>query len=171
MKANSWLYHYYMVQSRLQYSLAYGGQSPTSLAAFYPGMQGSGNGFSPGQSPFDFSASAFMPPPPHSSGHTPYAGYAGYTPPPGAYNLQQHYGGHAPSSQGHASIGERSSESPLDFSTAANQYNGGTATGGGGGGGAWHPNGYEENEKAHAFSEVRGGSNGIDRASSPQDYR
>ena len=39
MKANSWLYHYYMVQSRLQYSLAYGGQSPTSLAAFYPGSQ------------------------------------------------------------------------------------------------------------------------------------
>ena len=40
MKANSWLYHYYMVQSRLQYSLAYGGQSPTSAlaaAAFYPG--------------------------------------------------------------------------------------------------------------------------------------
>jgi hypothetical protein len=36
MKANSWLYHYYMVQSRLQYSLAYGGQSPTALAAFYP---------------------------------------------------------------------------------------------------------------------------------------
>ena len=26
MRANSWLYHYYMVQSRLQYNLAYGGQ-------------------------------------------------------------------------------------------------------------------------------------------------
>jgi len=36
MKANSWLYHYYMVQSRLQYSLAYGGQSPTSMGPFYP---------------------------------------------------------------------------------------------------------------------------------------
>ena len=54
MKANSWLYHYYMVQSRLQYSLAYGGQSPTSLAAFYPGMQNAtAAGFPPGQSPFE----------------------------------------------------------------------------------------------------------------------
>lgn len=49
MKANSWLYHYYMVQSRLQYSLAYGGQSPTSLAAFYPGMQNASAAGFPGQ--------------------------------------------------------------------------------------------------------------------------
>ena len=31
MKTNSWLYHYYMVQSRLQYGLAYGAPSPHSL--------------------------------------------------------------------------------------------------------------------------------------------
>ncbi len=37
MKANSWLYHYYMVQSRLQYNLAYGGQ-PSAIAALYPQM-------------------------------------------------------------------------------------------------------------------------------------
>ena len=37
MKSNSWLYHYYMVQSRLQYNLAYGGQ-PNAIAALYPQM-------------------------------------------------------------------------------------------------------------------------------------
>ena len=37
MKANSWLYHYYMVQSRLQYGLAYG--APPALGALhYPHM-------------------------------------------------------------------------------------------------------------------------------------
>ena len=34
MRANSWLYHYYMVQSRLQIGLAYGAASP-GLAAYY----------------------------------------------------------------------------------------------------------------------------------------
>ena len=38
MKANSWLYHYYMVQSRLQYGLAYGAHTP-GLAAYYPQVQ------------------------------------------------------------------------------------------------------------------------------------
>ena len=38
MKANSWLYHYYMVQSRLQYGLAYGAHSPTLGALYYPHM-------------------------------------------------------------------------------------------------------------------------------------
>ena len=38
MKANSWLYHYYMVQSRLQYNLAYGGQPASIAAALYPQM-------------------------------------------------------------------------------------------------------------------------------------
>ena len=53
MKANSWLYHYHMVQSRLQYSLAYRGQSPTSLAAFYTEMQNATTaGALPGQIPF-----------------------------------------------------------------------------------------------------------------------
>ena len=39
MKANSWLYHYYMVQSRLQYGLAYGAHSPALGALYYPHMQ------------------------------------------------------------------------------------------------------------------------------------
>ncbi len=33
MRANSWLYHYYMVQSRLQYNLAYGHAHPAAQAA------------------------------------------------------------------------------------------------------------------------------------------
>jgi len=41
MKSNSWLYHYYMVQSRLQYGLAYGAHTP-GLAAYYPQMLGGG---------------------------------------------------------------------------------------------------------------------------------
>ena len=35
MRANSWLYHYYMVQSRLQYGLAYGAHSPAALSSLY----------------------------------------------------------------------------------------------------------------------------------------
>ena len=63
MRANNWLYHYYMVQSRLQYNLAYGGQ-PSTIAALYPQMMhmispasfvaaagGSFDGCSPGHSP------------------------------------------------------------------------------------------------------------------------
>ena len=46
MKANSWLYHYYMVQSRLQYGLAYGANP--GLAAYYPQMLAS----SPQPQPF-----------------------------------------------------------------------------------------------------------------------
>ncbi len=33
MRANSWLYHYYMVQARLQYNLAYGHTQPGAAAA------------------------------------------------------------------------------------------------------------------------------------------
>jgi hypothetical protein len=32
MKVNSWLYHYYMVQSRLQFGLAYGAPTPGTAA-------------------------------------------------------------------------------------------------------------------------------------------
>ena len=40
MRANSWLYHYYMVQSRLQYGLAYGAHSPAALSSlYYPHVQ------------------------------------------------------------------------------------------------------------------------------------
>jgi len=42
MRANSWLYHYYMVQSRLQYGLAYGAHSPAALSSlYYPHVQAS----------------------------------------------------------------------------------------------------------------------------------
>jgi hypothetical protein len=165
MKANSWLYHYYMVQSRLQYSLAYGGQSPTSLAAFYPGMQANAAGFT-GQNPFDghmLHASAFMASP--QSSH--YSGYAGYTPPPGAYNLHQHYQQHhqqqqQQQQQQHHGSEQRSGESPLDFSAAANQY-----------GNSWgeEMRNFEENgsgSKIVGFNDVTP-SNG-DRTSSPE-YR
>ena len=95
MKANSWLYHYYMVQSRLQYSLAYGGQSPTALAAFYPQSAFGGHQNFDGSSVLHShsAASAFLPqnasiPTHHTHPHGYTPGY-GYTPPPGAYNLQQ----------------------------------------------------------------------------------
>lgn len=152
MKANSWLYHYYMVQSRLQYSLAYGGQSPTSLAAaFYPGMQNSA-GF-PSQSPFDghMLHASFMASPQGGVSH--YSGYAGYTPPPGAYNLHQHY-----QQQSH-NMDQRSTDSPLDFSAAANQY--GNANG-------W--NDYEDN-KVVGFTDVDHPANLQDRAASSPEYR
>ena len=173
MKANSWLYHYYMVQSRLQYSLAYGGQSPTSLAAFYPGSQliqtseltlephelslitlyvsGMPNSASfHGQSPFDghMLHASFMASPQGGVSH--YSGYAGYTPPPGAYNLHQHYQQHH--------VDQRSSDSPLDFSTAAHQY--GTNS-------SWNESNYEDT-KVVGFTDIN--TNGMDRSSSP-DYR
>ena len=154
MKTNSWLYHYYMVQSRLQYSLAYGGQSPTSLAAFYPGMQNaSATGFPPGQSPFDghhMLHASFMASPQGGVSH--YSGYAGYTPPPGAYNIHQHY-----------QVDQRSSESPLDFSAAASQYGNNATTSAS----SWN-DAYEDN-KVIGFNDVNP-SNGVDRTSSP-DYR
>jgi hypothetical protein len=92
MKANSWLYHYYMVQSRLQYSLAYGGQSPSALAAFYPQSAFGGHQSFDGSSGLHPSAaSAFLPQnsslPHHPHPHAYASGY-GYTPPPGAYQLQ-----------------------------------------------------------------------------------
>ena len=154
MKANSWLYHYYMVQSRLQYSLAYGGQSPTSLAAFYPGMPNS-SGFH-GQSPFDghmLHASFMTSPQGGVSAH--YSGYAGYTPPPGAYNLHQHY-----QQPGHH-LDQRSTDSPLDFSTAAHQYGANNST--------WNDSNYDQDTKVVGFNDVNN-TNGMDRSSSP-DYR
>lgn len=161
MKANSWLYHYYMVQSRLQYSLAYGGQSPTSLAAFYPGMQNPTSGFPPGQNPFDghMLHASFMTSPQGGVASGYAAGYAGYTPPPGAYNLHQHY-------QQHQHLDQRSSDSPLDFSAAASQYGNSIP----GNGNVWNDEmrSYEDT-KVIGFTDI-GGSNGMDRTSSP-DYR
>ena len=155
MKANSWLYHYYMVQSRLQYSLAYGGQSPTSLAAFYP-MQNSGF---PAAHNFDghmlhasFMSSASQ------AGGVSYPGYAGYTPPPGAYNLHASHYASGGSSQ---NLDQRSSDSPLDFSAAANQYGNNNS--------AWNDEMRNYEEKVVGFTDVNP-SNGLDRTSSPE-YR
>ena len=124
MKANSWLYHYYMVQSRLQYSLAYGGQSPTALAAaFYPQMSypAGAAGYQVPENAFHPS-SAFLPSPYSAS-----TAYSGYTPPPGAYQLQGDSSATANGDQGGSRGGGSSSgggkdrsESPLDFSSAAN---------------------------------------------------
>ena len=181
MKANSWLYHYYMVQSRLQYSLAYGGQSPTALAAFYHPAQMSAAaaaGYGPaGHFATDPGASAasmlhhphsaFLSTQPPAGSH--YSTYSGYTPPPGAYQLHQSVAvglqdpttavstSSGPSlitsavqhhnqlnhhqqttvstnsnqhlatnsnNNGVAAATERSSESPIDFSSATNSYSG-----------------------------------------------
>ena len=84
-----------------------------------------------------------------------YSGYAGYTPPPGAYNIHQHY-------QQPQHVDQRSSDSPLDFSAAASQYGNNSS--------AWNDEmrNYEDN-KVIGFSDVNP-SNGVDRTSSP-DYR
>merc|ERR1711988_335832 len=84
-----------------------------------------------------------------------YSGYSGYTPPPGAYNIHQHY-------QQPQHVDQRSSDSPLDFSAAASQYGNSSS--------AWNDEmrNYEDN-KVIGFNDVNP-SNGVDRASSP-DYR
>ena len=158
-----------MVQSRLQYSLAYGGQSPSALAAFYhPAQMSAAAAVGYGANHFSAAetsaASAAMLHHPHSaflSTQSPgshYSTYSGYTPPPGAYQLHQ-AGLHqdpaivtsaallssTQSHQNHSTqqiqttngsahnnltssneAGEnRSSESPIDFSSATNsQYSG-----------------------------------------------
>ena len=162
MKANSWLYHYYMVQSRLQYSLAYGGQSPSALAAFYhPAQMSAAAAAGYGSqhfatTPETQAASAAMLHHPHSaflSTQSPgYSTYSGYTPPAGAYQLHQassglhqdpssallsavsHHQNQINQQQNAASNNqtmgsanettERSSESPIDFSSATNSYSG-----------------------------------------------
>ena len=161
MKANSWLYHYYMVQSRLQYSLAYGGQSPSALAAFYhPAQMTAAAAVGYGSQHFaaeTSAASAAMLHHPHSaflSTQSPashYSTYTGYTPPPGAYQLHQtglhqdssassstllsavHHQNQSNHQQTSASnqnisssneVAERSSESPIDFSSATSSYSG-----------------------------------------------
>ena len=77
-----------------------------------------------------------------------YSGYAGYTPPPGAYNIHQHY-------QHPQHVDQRSTDSPLDFSAAASQYGNNSS--------AWNDEmrNYEDN-KVIGFSDVNP-SNGVDR--------
>jgi hypothetical protein len=145
-----------MVQSRLQYSLAYGGQSPSALAAFYHPAQMTaavGYGTQHFAAETNAAASAAMLHHPHSaflatqSPVTHYSTYSGYTPPPGAYQLHQtglHQDSsaailsavhHQNQSTNHQQISttnqntsnevtERSSESPIDFSSATNSYSG-----------------------------------------------
>ena len=105
MRTNSWIYHYYMVQSRLQYGLAYGGH-PAGLAAYYPHMLGGPPPPPPphGQAqafanPYDPSSAAAAAHHHHSlhsaylqAAHSPlgiggpYGGY-GYNPPAGSKHL------------------------------------------------------------------------------------
>jgi len=113
MKANSWLYHYYMVQSRLQYGLAYGAHPPPSLAAYYPHMLGHGQ-HQP-FSPYDHGAhtlhSAYL----HATHLTPspYPGY-GYSPTVGSYHLPE-----SASHPNHIQVTEtKEGTGPLDFSKA-----------------------------------------------------
>ena len=74
MRANSWLYHYYMVQSRLQYGLAYGAHSPASLSSlYYPHM--AGQYYEPPVHPAYLQAAAPLPYP-----HYPYTPPVGYYP-------------------------------------------------------------------------------------------
>lgn len=120
MQTNSWLYHYYMVQSRLQYSLAYGSPNAAgaSLASYYPHLMGGGNAYN-----YDASGAAggavlgagqyFAPAPPNH--HVYSAGYT-YTPPAGAYNLEQGCD---------QATEHRRGDSPIDFSS-----NGGDKTDG-----------------------------------------
>ena len=75
MKTNSWLYHYYMVQSRLQYGLAYGAHSPG--LPYYPHMLG------PSSQPQPFAAyeaSAGLGPAYLSSGHHNFGNSSVHTP-------------------------------------------------------------------------------------------
>lgn len=118
MRSNSWLYHYYMVQSRLQYGLAYGAHPPPHLAAYYPHMLG------PGQhqpfSPYDHGASSIHSAYLHATHLTggslapsPYPAY-GYNPSVGSYHLPE-----SASHPNHIHVTEtKEGAGPLDFSRA-----------------------------------------------------
>ena len=127
MRANSWLYHYYMVQSRLQYGLAYGAHSP-GLAAYYPHMLGAAGQPQPGYSPYEPSPHPHSPITPasylsaaaggHHTGFTGtsalYPGYHLYQPPP-HYHLPPAQTDHALHA---AAVHTRDTKDhgPLDFS-------------------------------------------------------
>ena len=126
MRANSWLYHYYMVQSRLQYGLAYGAHSP-GLAAYYPHMLATPpqpQGYSPYDpaphtpiSPAYLSAAAGG----HHTGFTGsslYPGYHLYNPPPPHHYLPPAGADHAAHAHSAPSGHPRDTKDhgPLDFS-------------------------------------------------------
>ena len=119
MKANSWLYHYYMVQSRLQYDLAYGAHSP-SLAAYYPHMLGAPPQPQP-FTPYDPNPHPITPAYLSGSHHsgfgstTPlYPSYL-YTPPPAThYHLPPAHAEHSTHISVHDS--KEHASGPLDFS-------------------------------------------------------
>ena len=133
MRANSWLYHYYMVQSRLQYGLAYGAHSPAGLAAYYPHMLGGAGQPPQGFSPYDPASVSHSPITPaylsaaaaggHHSGFTAatasslYPGYHHlYTPAatPAHYHLPPQPE-HSSPAQHHAAR-DNKDHGPLDFS-------------------------------------------------------
>ena len=124
MRSNSWLYHYYMVQSRLQYGLAYGAHPPPHLAAYYPHMLGTPPQHQP-FSPYDHHApshihSAYLHAT-HLTGGTlapsHYPSY-GYNPPVGSYHLPE------PASQpNQIQVTEtKDGTGPLDFSKAPGSW-------------------------------------------------
>ena len=126
MKTNSWLYHYYMVQSRLQYGLAYGAPSPHSLP-YYPHMLGAAS------QPQPFAAydpGAGLGPAYLSSSHHNFSNpgvsglYPSYLYPPPQHYLQPP--GPPPAQDQLSSVRESKGEhhGPLDFSRGqADQYN------------------------------------------------
>ena len=130
MRANSWLYHYYMVQSRLQYGLAYGAHSPAGLAAYYPHMLGGAGQPPQGYSPYDPAAHSPISPAylsaaagGHHTGFTAatatslYPGYHLYSPAATPhYHLPpqtEHAAAHLPAPAAHR---DTKDHGPLDFS-------------------------------------------------------
>ena len=129
MRANSWLYHYYMVQSRLQYGLAYGAHSPASLAAYYPHMLGAGQHTAqapyydhphaaPAISPAYLSAAAAGGHHTGFTGSSLYPGYHLYNPATLHYHLppQSDLSTAAPAAGGHLRPDTKDHGGPLDFS-------------------------------------------------------
>ena len=127
MKTNSWLYHYYMVQSRLQYGLAYGAHSPG--LPYYPHMLGATS------QPQPFAAyepGAGLGPAYLSSGHhnfAPSGVHTGLYPHSYLYTPPHHYLQPPPPPQDHSaslqlsSVRESKDHGPLDFSRSQAEYN------------------------------------------------
>ena len=114
MRSNSWLYHYYMVQSRLQYGLAYGSHHPSLYLPTYPQMLGGGQShtYPPYNSHHHSLHSAYLHTPhlPVAPVAAPYPSY-GYTPPAGSYHITENS-----SHQVHVTETRDTTPAPLDFS-------------------------------------------------------
>ena len=140
MRANSWLYHYYMVQSRLQYGLAYGAHSPAlpyyphmlpaQPVAQFPGYSSeAGAGLGAGHHPYLAGAV-------HHQPHTSL--YPGYLYPPSPHYTLPGPAHHTAAQSAHLSASSASDSKeggqhsgPLDFSkdyssSRAGEYSGGS---------------------------------------------